>query len=56
MQLRGSESSVYFAVENVGESGLFGMAFPTTNPAIAVKGSLPQTFLDITATQAERLR
>jgi hypothetical protein len=56
MQLRGSESSVYFAFENVGESGLFGMAFPTTNPSIAVKGSLPQTFLDITAKQAERLR
>jgi hypothetical protein len=56
MQLHGSENSVYFAFENVGDSALFGMAFPTPNPTIAVKGSLPQTFLDITAKQAERLR
>ncbi|MEU0494348.1 hypothetical protein [Mycobacterium sp. NPDC006124] len=55
MQLRGTESSVYFTFENIGESGMFGIAFPTPDPSIAVKGSLPQTFLDITAKQAERL-
>jgi hypothetical protein len=55
MQLNGTESSVYFAFENVGESGMFGIAFPTADPTISVKASLPQTFLDITAKQAERL-
>jgi hypothetical protein len=34
--------------------GVFGIAFPTPNPSIAVKGLLPQTFLDITAKQADR--
>jgi hypothetical protein len=56
LQLKGTESSVYLAFENVGDSAMFGMAFPTPNPTISVKGSLPQTFLDITAKQAERLR
>jgi hypothetical protein len=55
MQLQGQESSVYFAFENIGESGMFDIAFPTADPTISVKGSLPQTFLDITAQQAERL-
>lgn len=56
MQLQGEESSVYFTFENVGESGMFGIAFPTPDSTISVKGSLPQTFLDVTAKQAERLR
>jgi hypothetical protein len=56
MQLHGSESSVFFAFCNVGDSGMFGIAFPTGDPSIAVKGSLPQTFLDITAKQADRLQ
>lgn len=55
MQLQGAESSVYFAFENVGDAGMFGIAFPTPAPSISVKGTLPQTFLDITAKQAERL-
>jgi hypothetical protein len=55
MQLQGGESSVYFAFENVGPSCMFGIAFPTPAPSISVKGTLPQTFLDITAKQAERL-
>ena len=55
MQLQGSESSVFFAFCNVGDFGMFGIAFPTGDPSIAVKGSLPQTFLDITAKQADRL-
>jgi hypothetical protein len=55
MLLRGTESSVYFTFENIGESGMFGIAFPTPDPTISVKGSLPQTFLDVTAKQAQRL-
>ena len=55
MQLRGTESSVYFTFENIGESGMFGIAFPTPDPTISVKGSLPQTFLDVTAKQSQRL-
>jgi hypothetical protein len=55
MQLHGSESSVYFTFENIGGWAMFGIAFPTPNPTISVKGTLPQTFLDITTKQAERL-
>ena len=54
MRLSGVPSSVYFSFENVGKMAVFGIAFPTPNPAISVKGSLPQTFLDITAKQADR--
>ena len=49
-----SESSVYFAFENIGRMAVFGIAFPTPNPSIPVKASLPQTFLDIVAKQADR--
>jgi hypothetical protein len=35
---------------------VFGIAFPTMNPAIPVKGSLPQTFLDVAGKQADRAR
>jgi hypothetical protein len=55
MDLNGAKSSVFFSFENVDTMAVFGIAFPTPNPTIAVKGSLPQTFLDITGTQAERL-
>lgn len=55
MQLQGSESSVYFVFENVGSSGMFAIAFPTPDPSISVKATLPQTFLDITTKQAQRL-
>ena len=54
MQLNNEASSVYFSFENVGKMAVFGIAFPTPNPSIGVKGSLPQTFLDITAKQADR--
>lgn len=54
MRLGGEESSVYFSFENVGTMAVFGIAFPTPDPSIAVKGTLPQTFLEITAKQAER--
>ncbi|QZT59061.1 hypothetical protein [Mycolicibacterium austroafricanum] len=54
MRLRGDENSVYFAFENVGAMAVFGIAFPTPNASISVKGTVPQTFLEITAKQAER--
>ncbi len=55
MDLSGAKSSVFFSFENVNKMAVFGIAFPTPNPTIAVKGALPQTFLDITGKQAERL-
>ena len=55
MDLSGAKSSVFFSFENVDKMAVFGVAFPTPNPTIAVKASLPQTFLDITGKQAERL-
>lgn len=56
MHLMGDENSVYFAFENVGNFGIFGIAFPTPDPSATVKGTLPQTFLEITTKQAERAR
>jgi hypothetical protein len=54
MRLDNVDNSVYFSFENVGRMAVFGIVFPTPNPAISVKASLPQTFLDITAKQADR--
>ena len=54
MRLRGQTDSVYFSFENIGNTAVFGVAFPTPNPSIPVKGSLPQTFLETTAKQAQR--
>jgi hypothetical protein len=56
MDLSGAKSSVFFSFENVDRMAVFGIAFPTPNPTIAVKASLPQTFLEISGKQAERLR
>ena len=56
MSLGSTDSSVYFSFENVDTMAVFGIAFPTPNPAISVKGALPQTFLDVTAKQADRAR
>jgi hypothetical protein len=55
MRLNGAPTSVYFSFENVGNMAVFGVAFPTPNPAISVKGSLPQTFLELAAKQADRV-
>ena len=52
MRLGNVESSAYFTFENIGRMAVFGIAFPTPNPSIAVKAALPQTFLDIAAKQA----
>jgi len=54
MRLGNETTSAYFSFENVGRTAVFGIAFPTPNPSIAVKGALPQTFLDITDKQADR--
>ncbi|MFI5507149.1 hypothetical protein ACIA48_06750 [Mycobacterium sp. NPDC051804] len=54
LHLSGERDSVYFSFENIGNTAVYGIAFPTPNPSIPVKGSLPQTFLEITAKQAER--
>lgn len=54
MTLGGVDNSVFFSFENVGTMALFGIAFPTGNPAIAAKGTLPQMFLDTTSRQAQR--
>lgn len=56
MDLNGAKSSVFFSFENVDTMAVFGIAFPTPNPTIAVKASLPQTFLDAHGKQAERLQ
>ncbi|KWX65797.1 hypothetical protein [Mycobacterium sp. NAZ190054] len=54
MHLPGADNSVYFTFENVGEMAVFGIAFPTADASISVKGTLPQTFLETTGKQAER--
>jgi hypothetical protein len=56
MELSGAKQSAYFSFENVGKMAVFGVAFPGPNPTIAVKGLLPQTFLDIVGKQSDRLR
>ncbi|WP_395307116.1 hypothetical protein V4U86_16910 [Mycobacterium sp. AMU20-3851] len=55
MDLSGARSSVYFSFENVDSMAVFAVAFPTPNPAIGVKATLPQTFLEATGKQAQRL-
>lgn len=55
MDLTGTKSSVWFSFENVDSMAVFAVAFPTPNPAITVKATLPQTFLDVTGKQAQRL-
>ncbi|MCI4676415.1 hypothetical protein [Candidatus Mycolicibacterium alkanivorans] len=56
MRLNGSPSSVYMAFMNVGRLAVFGIAFPTSDPRIEAKASLPQTFLDVVAKQAAKIR
>jgi hypothetical protein len=56
MRLGNESSSAYFSFENVDGMAVFGIAFPTPNPSIAVKAALPQTFLDIVAKQSDRAR
>ena len=54
MHLAGAERSVFFSFENVGSMAVFGIAFPTPDPTIDVKATLPQTFLEVMAKQADK--
>ncbi|CAN5491353.1 hypothetical protein BH09ACT7_BH09ACT7_03000 [soil metagenome] len=56
MTIGTQENSIYMSFANVGSMGVFGIALPSENPTIPVKGSLPQTFLDIATKQADRIR
>jgi hypothetical protein len=56
MQLMGSPSSVYMSFQNVGKYGMFGIAFAAPDPSIDAKAALPQTFLDVFAKQAAKIR
>jgi hypothetical protein len=56
MTLNGEKNSVFMAFQNVGTRAVFGVAFPTPNPNIAAKASLPQTFLEIFTKQAAKLQ
>jgi hypothetical protein len=54
MRLNNVDSSVFFTFENIGRMAVYGIAFPTPDPSLTVKATLPQTFLDIAAKQADR--
>jgi hypothetical protein len=56
MTIGSQENSIFMSFANVGSTGLFGIALPSENPTIPVKGSLPQTFLDTVSKQADRIR
>lgn len=56
MELGGANNSVYMAFANVGRRAVFGVVFPTEDPSISVKATLPQTFTDIVDRQVGRVR
>jgi hypothetical protein len=56
MTLDGASSSVFMAFQNIGGYAILGIAFPTPNPRIDAKASLPQTFLDIFGKQVAKMR
>lgn len=56
MTLGGTSSSVFMAFQNIGTYAVLGVAFPTPNPRIEAKASLPQTFLDIFSKQTAKMR
>ena len=56
MDLAGRQSSVYMAFANVGRYAVFGVVFPTADPTIPVKATLPQTFTDVVDRQVQRMR
>lgn len=55
MQLGAERSSVYFSFENVGPTAVFAVAFPTPDPAVTAKATLPKTFLEVVGKQANRI-
>ncbi len=54
MHLSGAARSMFFSFENVGNMAVFGIAYPNPAPSITVKATLPQTFLEVMAKQADR--
>ncbi len=56
MTLTGADDSIFMAFANVGPKAVFGVVFPAANPSIAVKATLPQTFLDVMDRQIARIR
>lgn len=56
MTLDGGEENIYMGFANIGSMGLFGVVFPHSDPKINVKAALPQTFLEVFARQADRIR
>ena len=56
MTIGKQENSINMSFANVGALGVFAIALSTENPTIPVKGSLPQTFLDTTRKQTDRIR
>lgn len=56
MTLRDTASSVYMAFANVGDTGVFGVAFGTPDPSIEATANMPKTFLDVFSQQVRKLR
>lgn len=60
MRLHGLEDSVFMSFENIDRMAVFGIAFPTkeigAEQSGAPKATLPQTFLDVVAKQADRVQ
>jgi len=56
MELAGTQNSIFMAFANVGPKAVFGIVFPTENPTVPVKATLPQTFTDIVGRQIARIR
>ncbi|GAS95266.1 uncharacterized protein RMCC_2232 [Mycolicibacterium canariasense] len=55
MQLGSERSSVYSSFENVDGMAVFAVAFPTPDPTVPVRATLPQTFTEVVGKQAHRL-
>jgi hypothetical protein len=59
MRLAGVDNSVFMSFENVGDMGIFGIAFPTgqlgSRQQSLPKATLPQTFTEIVDRQAQRI-
>ena len=56
MTLRDATSSVYMAFQNIAADAVFGVAFATPDPTIAVKAIMPQAFLEDFSRQVTKLR
>ena len=56
MTIGATEDIVYMAFQNVGRQAAFAIAFPTPEPGIEAKATLPQTFLDVFGKQVAKMR